>query len=68
MISTVSQTGFPNNRKDDLYIIDLIWMFAGYIWTLPSFKLYFVHHDFCINFDVGKYCIKTLLILIKVFF
>lgn len=46
MISTVSQTGFPNNRKDDLYIIDLIWMFAGYIWTLPSFKLYFVHHDF----------------------
>lgn len=46
MIATVSQTGFPDNRKDGLYFIDMIWMFAGYIWALPSLKLYFVHHDF----------------------
>lgn len=40
-----------------------------YAACIVKFKIwYFVHHDFCINFDVGKRCIVTLLILITEFF
>ena len=64
MIATVSQTGFSDNRKDGLYFIDLIWMFAGYIQALPSLKLIFCSSwFFCINFDSKKYYIRLFFIL-----